>query len=65
MYISTEDAFPSKRWQQLSTFFASKYSHLGLTVDKLSNYLYIEHAATVVSGCLLIVVVVVDYNLLS
>ena len=49
VYISTEDAFPSKRWQQLASSFASRHSHLGLTLEKLSNNLYIEHAATVVS----------------
>lgn len=52
VYVSTEDAFPNKRWQQLATQFASKHGHLNLTVEKLSNSLFIEHAATVVSSVL-------------
>ncbi len=49
VYICTEDAFPSKRWHQLAISFASKYNRLHLTANKLSDNLYIEHAATVVS----------------
>ena len=49
VYVCTEDAFPSKRWQQLATAFVSKHRKLGFTVDQLSNNLYVEHAATIVS----------------
>jgi len=48
VYISTEDAFPSKRWKQLASCFTHRYQDLGWSVEKLSDSLYIEHAATIV-----------------
>lgn len=49
VYVCTEDAFPNKRLLQLSNSFARKYSHIGLTANHLTDSIYIEHAATIVS----------------
>ena len=48
MYISTEDAFPNKRLQQLTEAFAQKHKELGLSAQQLSDNIYVEHAATIV-----------------
>ena len=47
--MCTEDAFPSKRWKQLAAAFISSHQGLGYSMDKMSDKLYIEHAATIVS----------------
>jgi len=48
VYISTEDAFPHKRLQQLTEAFARKHKELGLSAQHLSDNIYVEHAATIV-----------------
>ena len=48
VYISTEDAFPNKRIQQLTEAFAKKHKELGLSAQQLSDNIYVEHAATIV-----------------
>lgn len=47
VYVCTEDAFPNKRLLQLSESFAARHSHIGLTTRRITDNIYIEHAATI------------------
>ena len=49
VYICTEDSFPNKRLQQMAEAFARKHRDLGLRTKQLSDNIYVEHAATIVS----------------
>lgn len=47
VYISTEDAFPSKRLYQLAGVF-NECHHSTLTTKQLTDNIFIEHSGTVV-----------------
>ena len=47
--MCTEDAFPNKRLQQLAEAFAENHGYLGYTARRLSDGIFVEHAATIVS----------------
>ena len=49
VYICTEDAFPNKRLHQLAEAFARKHKELGHTARSLSDSIFVEHAANIVS----------------
>ena len=56
VYISTEDVFPTRRLQQLTTSFSQQHS---LSAKHFSDNIFVEHVATIVSldstlysGCL-------------
>lgn len=51
VYICTEDVFPNKRLHQLTESFSRYHtqSHPKLTAKYLSDNIYIEHVATIVS----------------
>ena len=51
VYICTEDVFPNKRLQQLTESFGQYHAHTHpkLTAKYLSDNIYIEHVATIVS----------------
>ena len=48
VYISTEDAFPSKRLCQLANVFGQHHSTI-LTAKQLTDNIFIEHIGTVVT----------------
>ena len=48
LYISTEDAFPSKRLCQLASVFNEHHSSI-LTAKQLTDNIFIEHTGTVVT----------------
>lgn len=48
VYISTEDAFPSKRLCQLAGIFSKHHPGCTLTTKHLTDNIFIEHAGTVV-----------------
>ena len=48
--MCTEDAFPNKRLYQLAEVFAQNHSSLGYTARHLSDGIFVEHAATIVSN---------------
>ena len=50
MYICTEDVFPSKRLRQLTEFFVQDHSNLKLTAKNVSDNIFVEHVATIVSN---------------
>lgn len=52
VYICTEDVFPNKRLQQLTESFSQYHAHTHpkLTAKYLSDNIYIEHVATIVSS---------------
>lgn len=52
VYICTEDVFPNKRLQQLTESFCQYHTHTHpkLTAKYLSDNIYIEHVATIVSS---------------
>ena len=50
VYICTEDVFPSKRLRQLTEFFVQDHSKLKLTAKNVSDNIFVEHTATIVSN---------------
>ena len=46
VYLCTEDAFPHKRLQQMTESFASKHR---MAAKNISDSIFVEHAATIVS----------------
>ena len=50
VYVCTEDAFPNKRLRQLAEVFAKNHGDLGYTARRLSDGIFVEHAATIVSA---------------
>ena len=57
VYVCTEDAFPNKRLSQLAELFSKKHCGLGYTARHLSDGIFVEHAATIVSMQLVIGVI--------
>ena len=49
VYICTEDVFPTRRLQQLTESFSKEHSCNDLTAKHLSDNIFVEHVATVVS----------------
>ena len=49
VYVCTEDAFPNKRLHQLAKAFAENHGCLGYSARRLSDGIFVEHAATIVS----------------
>lgn len=48
VYISTEDAFPSKRLYQMANVFSEHHPCNVLTTKQLTDNIFIEHTGTVV-----------------
>ena len=53
VYVCTEDAFPNKRLHQIAEVFAKNHGSLGYTARRLSDGIFVEHAATIVSAIIL------------
>ena len=55
VYICTQDVFPTKRLRQLTQYFSQRHthSHPSLTAQHLSDNIFVEHVATIVSSRIL------------